>query len=46
LWVAIPFALLVGESGREKLMLWLAFSAGAILLERLVGSQRAPTQAI
>lgn len=34
-WIAGPFALLIGESWREQLILWPAFSAGAILLERL-----------
>lgn len=34
LWIAAPFAYLVGESLRERLMLWLALSAGAILIER------------
>ncbi|HEY1730357.1 MAG TPA: DUF1360 domain-containing protein [Terriglobales bacterium] len=34
LWVAIPFALLTGEAWKNKAYLWLAFSAGAILLER------------
>jgi hypothetical protein len=35
LWVAVPFALLFSESWRERLLLWPALSAGAILLERL-----------
>jgi hypothetical protein len=35
LWTALPFALLIGQYWRERLLLWLAFSAGAILLERL-----------
>src|SRR5579859_30254 len=34
LWVAAPFAILVGEGVKERSFLWLAFSAGAILLER------------
>ncbi|HKF21509.1 MAG TPA: DUF1360 domain-containing protein [Candidatus Angelobacter sp.] len=33
LWVALPFALLTGSSWREKLLLWLALSGAAILLE-------------
>ena len=36
LWVAAPFALLLGEGWRERLLLWPAFSAGAILLQGLV----------
>ena len=34
-WIAVPFALLIGESWRERLILWPAYSAGAIMLERL-----------
>ena len=34
LWVAAPFAFLVGRSGLEILLVWLALSAGACLLER------------
>ena len=42
LWIALPFALLIGESGVECLLLWLALSAGAILLERGFGPQSPP----
>ena len=34
LWIAVPFALALGEDWRERLLLWLGLSAGAILLER------------
>lgn len=34
LWVSAPFALLLSRSWRERALLWLALSAGAILLER------------
>jgi hypothetical protein len=34
LWIAVPFALWIGSEWRERLLLWLALSAGAILLER------------
>ena len=34
LWTAFPFALLSGKSWGESVLLWLATSAGAILLER------------
>jgi type VI protein secretion system component VasK len=34
LWVAVPFAYLIGERSRERILLWLAFSGAAILLER------------
>jgi hypothetical protein len=40
-WVAAPFALVLGASGKERFLLWPAFSAGAILLERL--TTREPT---
>lgn len=32
-WVALPFAYLVGSDWKERLFLWMASSAGAILLE-------------
>lgn len=33
-WVAAPFALYLGETLPQQFLLWLALSAGAILLER------------
>jgi len=41
LWVAAPFAVLIGEGVKERCFLWLAFSAGAILLERVTSNQPA-----
>lgn len=38
LWIAAPLAFFIGENWRERLLLWPALSAGAILLERI--SQR------
>lgn len=35
LWIALPFGLAFGRTWKEKLLLWPALSAGAILLERL-----------
>jgi hypothetical protein len=35
LWTAVPFAGLLGEGWGERLLLWPALSAGAIILERL-----------
>jgi Protein of unknown function (DUF1360) len=35
LWVATPFAILLGSSWPERVTLWLALSAAAILLNRL-----------
>jgi len=34
-WVAVPFAGLLGETWTERFLLWLSFSAGAILFDRL-----------
>ena len=34
LWVAAPLAWLLGKGWKERLLLWLAFSGAAILLER------------
>lgn len=36
LWVAIPFALTLGENWTSRLVLWPALSAGAILVERRI----------
>lgn len=41
LWIALPLAWLLGGPLGERGLLWLALSAGAILLERLT-EQRAP----
>ena len=35
-WMAAPIAYLIGSSWAERLLLWPALSAGAILLERAV----------
>jgi len=35
LWVALPLAAWLGETWKQRLLLWPALSAGAILLERL-----------
>src|SRR5690349_6444736 len=34
LWIAAPFAVWLGEDWKERFLLWLGLSAGAILLER------------
>jgi hypothetical protein len=34
LWTAAPFACSIGSEWKERLLLWLALSGGAILLER------------
>ena len=42
LWVAAPVAMWLGEGWAERLLLWPALSAGAILLERVTGVEPAP----
>ena len=37
LWFAAPFALILGRGWRERLLLWLALSGAAIMLERMPG---------
>ena len=36
LWVAIPFAAILGEGAKERFLLWLALSGGAILLHQVL----------
>ena len=36
IWVALPFAWLLGQDWKHRLLLWPALSGGAILLERLI----------
>lgn len=40
LWVAAPIAYWLGEGWKERLLLWPALSAGAIVLERLTAERR------
>jgi hypothetical protein len=35
LWVALPLAYWLGDSWKQRVLLWPAISAGAIILERL-----------
>jgi hypothetical protein len=42
LWIAAPMAWLIGHGWQERVLLWLAFSAGAILLERISAEQTEP----
>jgi hypothetical protein len=39
LWVAFPFAVILGDGWKDRLLLWPALSGAAILLERLTGSR-------
>lgn len=41
-WVAAPFALCLARDWRQWLLLWLALSGGACLLERLGGGNNPP----
>lgn len=41
LWIAVPFALEVGASWKERLLLWPALSGAAILLERMTATSAA-----
>jgi hypothetical protein len=38
LWIAAPFAVILGTGWKERLLLWPALSAGAILLDRAASS--------
>jgi hypothetical protein len=42
LWIALPFAFLIGEGRKERLLLWPALSGASILLERLASKAEAP----
>ncbi|HEX6125308.1 MAG TPA: hypothetical protein VFZ23_08025 [Pyrinomonadaceae bacterium] len=46
LWIAAPFALLIGETWIERLLLWPALSAGAILLHRVTQPDRVESPAL
>lgn len=37
LWIALPVALAIGTGWSERVLLWPALSAGAIVLERVAG---------
>jgi hypothetical protein len=42
LWIAAPVAYLIGSHWRERFFLWLALSAGAILVERVAPEKTVP----
>ena len=46
LWIAAPFAWLIGEGWKERLLLWPAFSGAAILLERVSARDHSSPPAI
>jgi hypothetical protein len=35
LWISLPFALWIGESWKETMLLWLSLSGATILLEKI-----------
>lgn len=39
LWVALPLAYWIGDGWKQRVLLWPALSAGAILLERLTNKE-------
>jgi len=41
-WIAAPFAWWIGTDWKERLLLWPALSAGAILAERLTAGRDEP----
>ena len=45
LWVALPFAIFLGNTNGERFLLWLALSAAAILLERITHREQGPPPA-
>jgi hypothetical protein len=49
LWIAAPFAWSLGESTKEKLLLWPALSAASIVIQRLCAvaqQEREPDRAV
>ena len=42
LWVAMPAGYLLGRAWGERILLWLALSGGAILLERVTSAPSPP----
>lgn len=35
MWISLPFGLWIGNAWDERILLWLSFSAGAIIIERV-----------
>ena len=46
LWVALPFAILIGSGAVETFCVWLALSAGTLAMERLLERRRDPPPAV
>ena len=45
IWVSAPFAFFLAPNWRQRFLLWLSFSAGAILLERATAHGPGPPPA-
>ncbi len=41
-WIAAPFAFILGDSWKHRLLLWPALSAGAIIVDSVVHHDTAP----
>ncbi len=46
LWVALPFAALIGSSLGERTLMWLALSGAACLLERFSSQAHEPVRPV
>ncbi len=44
LWTAVPFAFIIGGNWPQRVLLWLALSAGAILIERVTSREEPESQ--
>jgi hypothetical protein len=42
LWVALPLGLYLGRNWLEKVLLWLALSSGAIILQKILERDKNP----
>jgi len=42
IWIALPFGILLGNNWKEKLLLWLALSGAACLLEKATTKNEPP----
>jgi hypothetical protein len=46
LWIAVPFAWLVGAGWQDRVLTWPALSAGAIVLDHIVFRLQPPVAAV
>ena len=45
-WIAAPFAVLLGKKPSERILMWPALSAGAILLQSVIGREHGEPPAL